>query len=98
MDKVTGPDVRAWWFNPRTGEATLIGEFGNRGTREFLAPNPGDDLDWVALTGKTKNEPPERDIVLRRPDPLGTVGTGGGGGYGPAVVRSRNYAGGGADL
>ena len=56
MDAITGGKVRAWWFNPRNGEATRIGEFPNTGTREFITPNPGDDLDWVlVLDDATKN-------------------------------------------
>ena len=49
MDRITGPDVRAWWFNPRTGEATNAGTFANTGTREFTPPSPGELLDWVLV-------------------------------------------------
>jgi hypothetical protein len=49
MDKITGAKVKAWWFNPRDGNATAIGEFSNRGEREFISPNPGEDLDWVLV-------------------------------------------------
>ncbi|HEY9175179.1 MAG TPA: glycoside hydrolase family 140 protein [Verrucomicrobiae bacterium] len=59
MDKISGPVVKAWWFNPRTGEATAFGEFPNRGEREFISPNPGENLDWVlVLDDKAKNYPP----------------------------------------
>ncbi len=59
MDKIGGPTVKAWWFNPRTGEATAIGEFPNTGEREFLSPNPGEELDWVlVLDDAAKNFPP----------------------------------------
>jgi len=40
MDKIGGARVKAWWFNPRGGEATAIGTFANRGKREFTPPNP----------------------------------------------------------
>lgn len=49
MDKITGPKVQAWWFNPRTGEATAIGEFPNTGEREFTPPDYGEQLDWVLV-------------------------------------------------
>jgi hypothetical protein len=59
MDRISGGNVRAWWFNPRDGKATLTGEFPASGTREFLIPNPDDDLDWVlVLDDATKNYPP----------------------------------------
>ena len=49
MDKVSGPTVKAWWFNPRDGKATAIGEFPNAGEREFSPPDPGEFLDWVLV-------------------------------------------------
>lgn len=49
MDKVSGPVVKGWWFNPRTGEATAIGEFPNTGEREFTPPDKGEMLDWVLV-------------------------------------------------
>ena len=49
LDKVSGPKVKAWWFNPRDGRATLIGSFDNRGQREFTPPDKGEMLDWVLV-------------------------------------------------
>lgn len=49
MDKVSGGTVRAWWYDPRNGEALLIGEYPAQGQREFLTPTPGEDLDWVLV-------------------------------------------------
>ena len=49
MNKITGPKVKAWWFNPRTGEATAIGTFPNTGEREFAPPALGEPLDWVLV-------------------------------------------------
>ncbi|MCX8038167.1 MAG: glycoside hydrolase family 140 protein [Candidatus Sumerlaeia bacterium] len=59
MDVIKGGPVKAWWYNPRNGEATAIGEFPNQGTRRFLPPDPGEQLDWVlVLDDATKNYPP----------------------------------------
>lgn len=64
MDKVTGPKVKAWWFNPRNGEATVLGEFANIGEREFVPPNPGEQLDWVlVLDDAAKNFPAPKKPV-----------------------------------
>lgn len=49
MDKVSGPKVKAWWFNPRDGKATAIGTFANQGERTFTPPTPGELLDWVLV-------------------------------------------------
>jgi Protein of unknown function (DUF4038)/Putative collagen-binding domain of a collagenase len=61
LEKITGPKVKAWWFNPRDGSATAIGEFPNTGEREFTPPNPGEALDWVlVLDDAAKNFPAPR--------------------------------------
>jgi hypothetical protein len=41
--------VRAWWFDPRDGKATLLGELSNEGERAFTPPDPGEALDWVLV-------------------------------------------------
>ena len=49
MDVIKGPNVKAWWFNPRDGKATPIGEFANRGERRFTSPDAGEATDWVLV-------------------------------------------------
>ena len=49
MDAIKGPKVKAWWFNPRDGKATLIGEFANRGEKRFAPPDAGEATDWVLV-------------------------------------------------
>lgn len=49
MDIITGPQVEAWWFNPRDGTARHIGTFENRGERLFQPPDKGEMLDWVLV-------------------------------------------------
>lgn len=49
MDKIAGPKVKAWWYNPRTGKAASIGEFVNTGQRQFTPPEVGEELDWVLV-------------------------------------------------
>jgi hypothetical protein len=59
MNAVTGASVKAWWYNPRNGEATAIGEFPNRGEKEFTPPDPGELLDWVlVIDDASKKFPP----------------------------------------
>ena len=63
MDKVTGPQVKAWWFNPRDGKATALGEFPNTGEREFTPPDYGEQLDWVlVLDDAAKGYPPPGQV------------------------------------
>jgi hypothetical protein len=49
MDVIKGSKVAAWWFNPRNGTATRIGEFANTGQQSFLPPDAGEQLDWVLV-------------------------------------------------
>jgi hypothetical protein len=63
--KVTSTRVRAWWFDPRTGEATPAGESEARDRvefhRDFDPPGdyPGRGNDWVlVLDDPSKGYPP----------------------------------------
>jgi hypothetical protein len=49
MDKISGARVKAWWFNPRDGKASVIGEFDKSGEREFSPPDLGEQVDWVLV-------------------------------------------------
>ncbi|HYN01950.1 MAG TPA: glycoside hydrolase family 140 protein [Vicinamibacteria bacterium] len=49
MSTIKGARVKAWWFNPRDGKATPIGDFTNEGEREFVPPDSGEPLDWVLV-------------------------------------------------
>jgi len=46
LAQIGGKSVRAWWFGPRDGQATRIGEFPNSGQRSFEPPGPG---DWALV-------------------------------------------------
>lgn len=41
------PKVKACWFDPRTGNSTLIGEYENKGEREFKVPGMSKELSWL---------------------------------------------------
>ena len=60
LGKISGERVKAWWYNPRDGAATLIDTFANKGTREFKCPTlQGLGSDWVlVLDDASRNFPP----------------------------------------
>jgi hypothetical protein len=58
MDAIAGPEVKAWWFDPRTGQATEIGLFPSEGHRRFDPPAPGEELDWVLVLDDASNSYP----------------------------------------
>lgn len=57
LERLAGSGT-ASWLDPRTGHRTSIGEFVNRGTREFIAP--GDAVsgnDWVLMLDVAPAQP-----------------------------------------
>jgi hypothetical protein len=53
MDLIKGDQQKAWWFNPSTGNASVIGTFdeddySSNGTMEFTTPANGSE-DWVLV-------------------------------------------------
>ncbi|MBW3622220.1 MAG: glycoside hydrolase family 140 protein [Armatimonadetes bacterium] len=49
MDKISGNQARAHWYDPRTGKATSAGTFPTTGSREFTPPSKGPGNDWVLV-------------------------------------------------
>ena len=50
MGKISGAVGKAWWFDPRTGQARVIGTFDNKATREFDPPAERKrGNDWVLV-------------------------------------------------
>ncbi len=53
MGLIEGDEVKASWFNPRTGISTSIGNFSNVGTHEFDPPGAvKNGNDWVLIIDK----------------------------------------------
>lgn len=50
LGRISGPEVQAWWFNPRTGQTSSLNRFTNISTRTFTPPAPhGVGYDWVLV-------------------------------------------------
>ncbi len=51
MGKIKGAEVKASWFNPRSGELTEIGKVKNEGVATFTTPVPEvkEGNDWVLI-------------------------------------------------
>lgn len=59
LEKLSGDEVKAWWYNPRDGKAEVIGTFAGTGQREFVPPSAGEMLDWVlVLDDASQGYPP----------------------------------------
>lgn len=63
LQKLPGQKLRAWWYDPRTGVGTLIGEISGGGPREFKTPPYGPD--WVLVLDDVASHyaPPGLDVV-----------------------------------
>ena len=44
---ISGDKLNAWWYNPRTGESTFIGEYANKGERMFTTPGMSKEMEWL---------------------------------------------------
>lgn len=50
MGAISGKKVKAWWYNPKTGNATAAGTYKNRSTLAFNPPGePLAGNDWVLV-------------------------------------------------
>jgi hypothetical protein len=49
MDKLSGKEIMARWYDPREGTWSEIGTYANEGKREFSAPTQGPKSDWVLV-------------------------------------------------
>ena len=58
MEKISGKNVKAYWFNPRNGSAIYINQFPCSGTRQFTAPSSGVDNDWVLVLDDAEQDYP----------------------------------------
>lgn len=53
MGKIDGDEVKASWFDPRTGKITAVGNFENKGIKEFNPPGEAQNgNDWVLILDK----------------------------------------------
>mgnify|MGYP001363325550 CR=1 FL=1 len=59
MGKISGQKVKAYWFDPRTGEASFFGEFENKGTMRFTPPSSGRGNDWVLVLDDSSKDFPK---------------------------------------
>jgi hypothetical protein len=49
LGKIKGSTLQAYWFDPRNGKTTDIGNVSNAGTKKFSPPSTGYGQDWVLV-------------------------------------------------
>ncbi|MCX5637207.1 MAG: glycoside hydrolase family 140 protein [Planctomycetota bacterium] len=66
LGKISGQKVKTWWFDPRTGEAKIIGTYPNSSTREFDPPGePARGNDWVLVLDDADKRFPEPGTIRK---------------------------------
>jgi hypothetical protein len=65
MGRISGKNVRAAWFDPRTGMAQTFGTVANVGERRFAPPSQGRGNDWVLILD-------DEAMADRSPLPMGS--------------------------
>ena len=65
MGKISGSQVKGWWYNPRNGAAIAREVYENSGTREFAPPSEGFGSDWVLVLDDVSKGFPEPGGVLK---------------------------------
>jgi hypothetical protein len=58
LGKLSGKELRAYWYDPRRGTATEIGTFARNGKRAFTPPSRGIGNDWVLVLDDTARNYP----------------------------------------
>jgi len=70
MSRISGSEVSAYWFDPRTGAARKIGKMSNSGTVHFQPPgNRQDGNDWVLVLDDASKQFPEPGKLYRYSGP-----------------------------
>lgn len=49
LDKLSAPHLNGYWYDPRDGTATTIGQFSNTSGLRFTPPSSGPGHDWVLV-------------------------------------------------
>jgi len=56
LNNLGANEINAWWFDPRTGKADLIGKISGKENRKFTPPSKGRGNDWIlVLDDASKN-------------------------------------------
>jgi len=66
-DRLAGSRIRGWWFNPRDGSASSIGDFEKKERMEFSPPTKSTTEDWVLVLDDAAKKYPAPGIAITQP-------------------------------
>ena len=59
LTRLSGKTLIAYWYDPRSGTAEMIGTVPRRDRREFTPPTQGPEHDWIlVLDDMSRGFPP----------------------------------------
>jgi hypothetical protein len=64
-EKLSGKTINAYWYDPRLGTSTFIGEFPKKDSRTFTPPSSGRGNDWVLVLDDASRNFPAPGTVSR---------------------------------
>lgn len=86
MNKISGGTVSTWWYSPRDGAFSAIGEYSNSGVRTFTTPSSGPD--WIlVLDDKSQKFLPPGALSIFEMESLGVAKVSSG-----AVAKTENQS------
>ena len=56
LERISGNEIEAWWYNPRDGRTLSIGNYENKEPTEFTPHASGRGSDWVLVLDNAANE------------------------------------------
>lgn len=67
MEKISGKQVKGFWYDPREGTSKAVESMDNTGKKEFTPPSSGLGKDWILiLDDATKNYKEPQKIVTKK--------------------------------
>lgn len=66
MGLISGSNVKAYWYEAKTGKCSFIGAFENKGVEVFTPPCSGRGYDWVLVLDDASRSFPEPGVSLVR--------------------------------
>jgi hypothetical protein len=65
--KIGAVNLKAWWYNPRTGVPAEIGTIAGTGQKSFKPPTSGSDNDWILVLDNAAISFPPPGTPMTRP-------------------------------
>lgn len=59
LNKISGKELQAYWYDPRTGKSTTAVSVANKGSKKFSPPSSGYGKDWILVMDDSSKKYPQ---------------------------------------